>query len=329
MSALFLLFKKNHMSKFTIAIHGGAGTILKSMLTPELEIRYNQGLQEALDAGYDVLKEQGTSLNAIVEAIKKLENNELFNAGRGAVFTNKGIHEMDACIMTGHDLDAGAVAGISNIKNPIELAKYVMLESGHVLLSGQGAKEFATSKGFEDIEDDYFFNQYRYDQWVEIRDSEFYQLDHKEDQLKGFPHEDKKFGTVGAVALDQHGHLAAGTSTGGMTNKRFGRIGDSPVPGSGTYANDRTCAVSCTGHGEYFLRAVVAYDVSCLMEYKGLSLQEACAVVVQDKLVKLGGEGGLIAVDAMGNYDLCFNSEGMYRGIRTSEGINKISIYKD
>lgn len=317
------------MSKFTIAIHGGAGTILKSMLTPELEIRYNQGLQEALDAGYDVLKEQGTSLNAIVEAIKKLENNELFNAGRGAVFTNKGIHEMDACIMTGHDLDAGAVAGISNIKNPIELAKYVMLESGHVLLSGQGAKEFATSKGFEDIEDDYFFNQYRYDQWVEIRDSEFYQLDHKEDQLKGFPHEDKKFGTVGAVALDQHGHLAAGTSTGGMTNKRFGRIGDSPVPGSGTYANDRTCAVSCTGHGEYFLRAVVAYDVSCLMEYKGLSLQEACAVVVQDKLVKLGGEGGLIAVDAMGNYDLCFNSEGMYRGIRTSEGINKISIYKD
>jgi beta-aspartyl-peptidase (threonine type) len=329
MSALFLLFKKNHMSKFTIAIHGGAGTILKSMLTPELEIRYNQGLQEALDAGYDVLKQQGTSLNAIVEAIKKLENNELFNAGRGAVFTNKGIHEMDACIMTGHDLDAGAVAGISNIKNPIELAKYVMLESGHVLLSGQGAKEFATSKGFEDIEDDYFFNQYRYDQWVEIRDSEFYQLDHKEDQLKGFPHEDKKFGTVGAVALDQHGHLAAGTSTGGMTNKRFGRIGDSPVPGSGTYANDRTCAVSCTGHGEYFLRAVVAYDVSCLMEYKGLSLQEACAVVVQDKLVKLGGEGGLIAVDAMGNYDLCFNSEGMYRGIRTSEGINKISIYKD
>ncbi len=317
------------MSKFTIAIHGGAGTILKSMLTPELEIRYNQGLQEALDAGYDVLKEQGTSLNAIVEAIKKLENNELFNAGRGAVFTNKGIHEMDACIMTGHDLDAGAVAGISNIKNPIELAKYVMLESGHVLLSGQGAKEFATSKGFEDIEDDYFFNQYRYDQWVEIRDSEFYQLDHKEDQLKGFPHEDKKFGTVGAVALDQHGHLAAGTSTGGMTNKRFGRIGDSPVPGSGTYANDRTCAVSCTGHGEYFLRAVVAYDVSCLMEYKGLSLREACAVVVQDKLVKLGGEGGLIAVDAMGNYDLCFNSEGMYRGIRTSEGINKISIYKD
>lgn len=317
------------MSKFTIAIHGGAGTILKSMLTPELEIRYNQGLQEALDAGYDVLKQQGTSLNAIVEAIKKLENNELFNAGRGAVFTNKGIHEMDACIMTGHDLDAGAVAGISNIKNPIELAKYVMLESGHVLLSGQGAKEFATSKGFEDIEDDYFFNQYRYDQWVEIRDSEFYQLDHKEDQLKGFPHEDKKFGTVGAVALDQHGHLAAGTSTGGMTNKRFGRIGDSPVPGSGTYANDRTCAVSCTGHGEYFLRAVVAYDVSCLMEYKGLSLQEACAVVVQDKLVKLGGEGGLIAVDAMGNYDLCFNSEGMYRGIRTSEGINKISIYKD
>lgn len=317
------------MSKFTIAIHGGAGTILKSMLTPELEIRYNQGLQEALDAGYDVLKQQGTSLNAIVEAIKKLENNELFNAGRGAVFTNKGIHEMDACIMTGHDLDAGAVAGISNIKNPIELAKYVMLESGHVLLSGQGAKEFATSKGFEDIEDDYFFNQYRYDQWVEIRDSEFYQLDHKEDQLKGFPHEDKKFGTVGAVALDQHGHLAAGTSTGGMTNKRFGRIGDSPVPGSGTYANDRTCAVSCTGHGEYFLRAVVAYDVSCLMEYKGLSLREACAVVVQDKLVKLGGEGGLIAVDAMGNYDLCFNSEGMYRGIRTSEGINKISIYKD
>ena len=316
------------MSKITLAIHGGAGTILKSTLTPELEIQYNSGLQDALDAGYSILENHGTSLDAVTASIKSLEDNELFNAGRGSVFTKKGINEMDAAIMDGSNLAAGAVAGVRNIKNPIVLAKEIMLHSGHVMLSGNGAKEFALNRGVEQAPDEYFFTKYRYDQWIEIRDSDYYQLDHKEDNLKGMPHEEKKFGTVGAVALDEYGHIAAGTSTGGMTNKRYGRIGDSPIPGSGTYANDATCAISCTGHGEYFLRAVVAYDVSCLMEYKGLSLKEACHIVVKEKLVKLGGEGGLIAVDAKGNYDLCFNSEGMYRGAKTSEGVNMVAIYK-
>lgn len=317
------------MGKITLAIHGGAGTILKSMLTPELEMKYNAGLQNALDAGYKILEQNGTSLDAVIASIKSLEDNELFNAGRGSVFTKKGINEMDAAIMDGSNLNAGAVAGVRNIKNPIVLAKEIMEHSGHVMLSGNGAKEFALNRGIEQAPDEYFFTKYRYDQWIEIRDSDYYQLDHKEDNLKGMPHEEKKFGTVGAVALDVHGHIAAGTSTGGMTNKRYGRIGDSPIPGSGTYANDKTCAISCTGHGEYFLRAVVAYDVSCLMEYKGASLHEACEIVVKDKLVKLGGEGGLIAVDALGNYDLCFNSEGMYRGARTSDGVNMVAIYKD
>lgn len=299
------------------------------MLTPELELAYKKGLQDALDAGYAVLEKSGTALDAVIASVSSLEDNELFNAGRGSVFTKKGINEMDAAIMDGSNLNAGAVAGVRNIKNPIVLAKEVMLHSGHVMLSGNGAKEFALNRGIEQAPDDYFFTKYRYDQWIEIRDSDFYQLDHKEDKLKGMPNTEKKFGTVGAVALDQYGHIAAGTSTGGMTNKRFGRIGDSPVPGSGTYANDATCAISCTGHGEYFLRAVVAYDVSCLMEYKGLSLHDACHTVVKEKLVALGGEGGLIAVDAKGNYELCFNSEGMYRGARNSDGVNLVAIYKD
>jgi beta-aspartyl-peptidase (threonine type) len=316
------------MSKFTIAIHGGAGTILQSMLTPQLEANYKQGLQNALDAGYEVLKQNGTSLDAVCEAIKSLEDNELFNAGKGAVFTNKGIHEMDASIMKGDTLEAGAVAGIQNIKNPILVARDVMQYSGHVLLSGEGAKEFALSRGYENMPNEYFYNQFRYDQWQEIKETDDFQLDHAKTEHKGFAHEEKKFGTVGAVALDMQGNLAAGTSTGGMTNKRFGRVGDTPIPGSGTYANNKTCAVSCTGHGEFFLRAVVAYDVSCLMEYKGFTLQQACDLVVNDKLVKLGGEGGLIAVDAQGNFELSYNSEGMYRGAKNSEGLNLVGIYK-
>jgi beta-aspartyl-peptidase (threonine type) len=316
------------MSKFTIAIHGGAGTILQSMLTPQLEANYKLGLQNALDAGYEVLKQNGTSLDAVCEAIKSLEDNELFNAGKGAVFTNKGIHEMDASIMKGDTLEAGAVAGIQNIKNPILVARDVMQYSGHVLLSGEGAKEFALSRGYENMPNEYFYNQFRYDQWQEIKETDDFQLDHTKVEHKGFAHEEKKFGTVGAVALDMQGNLAAGTSTGGMTNKRFGRVGDTPIPGSGTYANNKTCAVSCTGHGEFFLRAVVAYDVSCLMEYKGFTLQQACDLVVKDKLVKLGGEGGLIAVDAQGNFELSYNSEGMYRGAKNSEGLNLVGIYK-
>jgi beta-aspartyl-peptidase (threonine type) len=313
---------------FTLVIHGGAGNITPAILNKEQEALYTEGLKLALDNGYAILQKGGAALDAVVAAIATLEDNPLFNAGRGAVFTKKGLNEMDAAIMDGSNLAAGAIAGVRNIKNPITLAREVMLHSGHVFLSGNGAAEFALNQGIEMAPDEYFFNKARYDQWVEIRDSDFYQLDHKEDNLKGpMPVTDHKFGTVGAVACDMHGNIAGGTSTGGMTNKRFGRIGDSPVIGSGTYANNKTCAISCTGHGEYFLRAVVAYDVSCLMEYKGLSLQEACAVVIKDKLVKLGGEGGLIAVDAKGNYDFCFNSAGMYRGVKSSAGEEIVAFY--
>ena len=297
-------------------------------MSEQQEEEYNFGLKAALDSGTEVLKGGGSAVDAVVAAIMTLEDNPIFNAGRGSVFTKKGINEMDACIMDGKDLSAGAIAGVRNIKNPIVLAKEVMLHSGHVFLSGSGAAEFALKQGIEMATDEYLFNKMRYEQWLEIRDSDFYQLDHKEDNLKGTaPNPDHKFGTVGAVACDSNGNLAAGTSTGGMTNKRFGRIGDSPVVGSGTYANNSSCAISCTGHGEFFLRAVVAHDVSCLMEYKGLSLQEAGDVVVKDKLVKMGGEGGLIAVDAKGNFDFCFNSAGMYRGMRNSEGKEKIAFY--
>ncbi len=313
---------------FSLLIHGGAGNITPAIMNAEQEQQYSEGLKEALDNGYEVLSKGGASIDAVVAAIKILENNPLFNAGRGAVFTKKGLNEMDAALMDGSNLAAGSIAGVRNIKNPIVLAREVMLHSGHVLLSGSGAAEFALNQGIEMAPDDYFFNKARYDQWVEIRDTNYTQLDHKGDNLKGsIPATDYKFGTVGAVACDIHGNLAAGTSTGGMTNKRFGRIGDSPIIGAGTYANNKTCAISCTGHGELFLRAVVAYDVSCLMEYKGLSLQDACAVVIKDKLVKLGGEGGLIALDANGNYDFCFNSTGMYRGMRNSEGKEMVAFY--
>jgi L-asparaginase / beta-aspartyl-peptidase len=313
----------------TLAIHGGAGNIHTAMMTKEDEENYHNGLSAALDAGYKVLEGGGAALDAVAAAIVVLEDNPIFNSGRGSVFTKKGLHEMDAAVMEGKTLSAGAVAGVRNIKNPILLAKDVMLHSGHVFLSGKGAGEFAITRGMEFTPDEYFFNKLRYDQWVEIRDSDYYQLDHKEDNLKGVmaPNTDHKFGTVGAVACDVHGNLAGGTSTGGMTNKRFGRIGDSPVIGAGTYANNDTCAISCTGHGEFFLRAVVAHDVSCLMEYKGLSLQEACDKVIKDKLVKMGGEGGLIAVDATGNHCFSFNSAGMYRAMRNDKGNKEIAFY--
>jgi beta-aspartyl-peptidase (threonine type) len=312
----------------TLVIHGGAGNITPAIMSEEQEEQYRAGLKNALDTGYAILNGGGTSMDAVVAAICALEDEPLFNAGRGAVFTKKGLNEMDAAIMDGSNLMAGAVAGVRNIKNPIRLAREVMLHSGHVFLSGNGAAEFALAQGIEIMPVAYFFNKSRYDQWVEIRDSDFYQLDHKEDNLKGpLPNTDHKFGTVGAVACDAQGNIAGGTSTGGMTNKRFGRIGDSPVIGAGTYANNRTCAISCTGHGEYFLRAVVAHDVSCLMEYKGLSLHDACNTVIKNKLVKMGGEGGLIAVDAQGNYDFCFNSAGMYRAVRNNEGKEEVAFY--
>lgn len=307
------------MTNYSLAIHGGAGTILKSTMTPEKELAYTNALTDALRAGEAVLKKGGTSLDAVEQAIISLENNPLFNAGKGAVFTNDGKNEMDASIMNGKDLTAGAVAGVRNIKNPISLSRAVMEKSEHVLLAGTGAEAFAKSIGAEFADDAYFFTQQRFDQLQQAKESGTVIMDHTED---------KKFGTVGAVALDVHGNLAAGTSTGGMTNKKFGRAGDSPIIGAGTYANNKTCAISCTGHGEFFIRAVVAYDISCLMEYKGLSLKEACDVVVMDKLVKLGGEGGLIALDAKGNIELPFNSDGMYRGKLSSDSDIYIGIYR-
>lgn len=305
-------------NNFSIAIHGGAGTILRSTMTPELQAQYETGLRDALDAGYKILEAGGSSLDAVEAAVTMLEDFPLFNAGKGAVFNNVGGHEMDASIMYGNGLEAGAACGVSHVKNPVKLARAIMERSGHVILCGAGAEQFAKLQHLLTEDDAYFYTEHRYQQWQEALKEDRVQLDHS----------DKKFGTVGAVALDQHGNLAAATSTGGMTNKKFGRIGDSPVPGAGTYANNNTCAVSCTGHGELFLRCVVAYDISCLMEYKGLSLKEACNIVVYDKLVKIGGEGGLIAIDKSGNIEMPFNSEGMYRACRNSAGRNEVLIYK-
>ncbi len=316
------------MKKYSLAIHGGAGTILKEDMTPELEQAYRQGLQQALDAGFAILENGGTAVNAIKTAVINLEDNPLFNAGKGAVYTKKGINELDAAIMDGKTLEAGAIANVRNVKNPVELAEQVMLHSGHVFLSGKGANDFAIKQGIKLEPDEYFYTQLRYDQWREIRDSDLYMMDHKSDKMIEATKE-KKFGTVGAVACDSEGNLAAATSTGGMTNKQFGRIGDSPIIGIGTYANNKTCAISCTGHGEPFIRAVVAHDVSCLMEYKNMSLQSACEEVALKKLLKLNGEGGLIAVDAQGNTSLVFNCAGMYRAMKNSDGESLVAIYND
>ncbi|MEO5889665.1 MAG: isoaspartyl peptidase/L-asparaginase [Ferruginibacter sp.] len=315
------------MSKFTMVIHGGAGTILKADMTADLETAYTEGLHAALNAGYAVLEEGGSAVNAVKASLVILEDNVLFNAGRGSVFTKKGVQEMDAAIMDGETLDAGAVAGIRNVRNPIELATEVMQHSNHVFLSGKGANDFAIKQGIKLEPDEYFFSQFRYDQWKDIRDSDNYSLDHTHQRLEELM-KDKKFGTVGAVACDQKGNIAAATSTGGMTNKKYGRIGDSPMIGSGTYANNNTCAISCTGHGEMFIRAVAAYDVSAIMEYKNYSLQEAMDQVVNKKLVAIGGEGGMIGVDAAGNFALLFNSAGMYRGVRSSDGTDEVALYK-
>lgn len=313
------------MSTYGIAIHGGAGTILKSTMTAEKERAYTQALQDAIDKGDAILNIGGDAIDAVEVAIRSLENNPLFNAGKGAVFTNAGKHEMDACIMNGKDLTTGAVTGVSNIKNPISLSRAVMEKSEHVLLAGLGAMEFAEKINAEFEGDDYFFVQMRYDQLLQARESDTMILDHT---VNKFENGEKKFGTVGAVAIDIKGNLAAGTSTGGMTNKKYGRVGDSPMVGAGTYANNNTCAISCTGHGELFIRSVVAYDISCLIEYKGLTLKEACDIVVMDKLVKIGGEGGLIAIDKKGNIELPFNSEGMYRAKKSSNTETFIGIYK-
>jgi len=314
------------MQQITMVIHGGAGTIDREEMSAELEKAYLQGLQEALNAGYAVLEEGGPAINAVKTASVILEDNPLFNAGRGSVFTKKGLQEMDAAIMDGQTLQAGAVAGVRNVRNPIELAKEVLRNSDHVFLSGKGANDFAIKQGVKLEPDEYFFSQFRYDQWKAIRDSDNYTLDHTLYNLNDLG--EKKFGTIGAVACDINGNIAAATSTGGMTNKKYGRIGDSPVIGCGTYANNNTCAISCTGHGEIFIRAVAAYDVSALIAYKGLSLTDACDEVVLNKLVKMQGEGGLIGVDSKGNFAMVFNSAGMYRGVKSSDGANETGIYK-
>lgn len=290
-------------------MHGGAGTILRSSMSPEKEALYTGAITEAVLAGEKILQNKGHALDAIEAVVKLLEDNPLFNAGKGSVFTHEGKNEMDASIMDGKTLKAGAISGVRHIRNPITLARAVMEHTEHVFLSGGGAVDFAREMGIQIETDEYFFVQYRYDQLKKAREADTIVLDHT--AIKDI--EDKKFGTVGAVALDCYGNLAAATSTGGMTNKKHGRIGDSPIIGAGTYANNKTCAVSCTGHGEFFIRSVVAYDISCLMEYKGLTLKQACDFVVKDKLVKLGGEGGLVAIDSVGNIEMPFNTEGMYR----------------
>ncbi len=314
------------MSNITICIHGGAGTILKEDMTPELEKAYLDALQTALNAGYAVLEEGGTAVNAVKAAVVVLEDNVLFNAGKGSVFTKKGVQEMDAAIMSGIDLEAGAVSGVRSVRNPVVLANEVMLHSNHVFLSGKGANDFAIKQGIKLEPDEYFFSQFRYDQWKSLRDSDNYSLDHTHHHLDELMR-DKKFGTVGAVACDVNGNIAAATSTGGMTNKKYGRIGDSPVIGAGTYANNQTCAISCTGHGEPFIKAVAAHTVSCLMEYKGMTLQDAMEETVMHKLKNMDGEGGMIGVDVQGNFSMLFNSAGMYRGVKNDKGINEVAIY--
>lgn len=309
------------MNTFSIAIHGGAGTLVKGMMTPEKETAYKAALKQALDGGFDLLKNGGTALDAVETAVKLLEDNPLFNAGKGSVFTANGNHEMDASIMDGSNLKAGAVSLISGIKNPVSLARDVMQKSEHVFMAGEGAMNFAKQLGYTIENDDYFYDEFRHKQWLEIKNTDSFQLDHATKK-------ESKFGTVGAVACDSFGNIAAATSTGGMTNKKFGRVGDSPMIGAGNYANNKTCAVSCTGSGEYFIRSVVAYDVACLIEHKGLSLEEASSEVINKRILEIGGDGGLIAVDTKGNIAMPFNTEGMYRACKNSTGKEEIFIYK-
>lgn len=316
--------------EFAIVIHGGAGTILKENMSPEREAAYKAKLEEAIMVGHNILKNGGSSMEAVTKTINVMEDSPLFNAGKGAVFTNAETNELDASVMDGKTLNAGAVAGVTNIKNPIDLARLVMDNSEHVMLSGKGAESFAEEQGIEIVNPSYFFTESRFNSLQRIKDREKTELDHDaksayfDTELK-----DYKFGTVGCAALDKNGNLAAGTSTGGMTNKRWGRIGDAPIIGAGTYANNETCAVSSTGWGEYFIRAMVAHDISALMDYKGLSLEEAARIVIQEKVANLGGDGGIVAVDKDGNITMEFNTAGMYRASIKSNEALRIGIYKE
>ena len=296
--------------EWAIAIHGGAGSLTEDKMSPELEQQYRDALKEALDTGKKILRDGGSALDAVEMTVRVMEDNPLFNAGKGAVFTHEGKNELDASIMDGSNLGAGAVAAVTNIKNPISAARAVMTKSPHVMLCGAGASEFAREQGLEIVSPDYFFTQRRWDALQEILKKE-------------------KSGTVGCCALDIKGNLAAGTSTGGMSNKRYNRIGDTPVIGAGVYANNNTCAISATGHGEYFIRWTVAHDISALMEYKGLTLKEASELVIHDKLVKAGGSGGVIGVDSKGNIAMPFNTAGMFRAFATADGKDGVFIYKD
>jgi beta-aspartyl-peptidase (threonine type) len=311
--------------KIGLAIHGGAGTIERSKITPEREREYHAGLERALTAGYEILKRGGSSLDATEAAVRVLEDDPHFNAGKGSVFTSAGTNEMDAAIMDGKTLAAGAVASLKHIKNPISLARLVMEKSGHVLMDCEGAEAFAKKNGIELVNQKYFFTQERWDALQKIKAAE---KGRTSGAGKAFVITDQdRHGTVGAVALDQSGNLAAATSTGGTTNKRPGRVGDTPVIGAGTYANNATCAVSATGDGEYFIRATVGRDVSALMEYRGMSLKEAAQAAL-DKVAKLGGTGGLIAIDQQANVTLLFNTAGMYRGYVDLNGKFVIEIYR-
>ena len=305
---------------YALVIHGGAGTILKENMTDERAEAIRAAMNEAMDAGEKVLREGGSSADAVEATIWVLEDSPYFNAGRGAVFTNAGINEMDASFMTGQDQNAGAVGGVTTIKHPISAARAVLERSEHVLLSGKGANDFATEQGLEVVDPKYFFTQERYDALQRALDGE------KVEQEK--IDVDKKHGTVGCVALDKAGNLAAGTSTGGMTNKRYNRLGDSPLIGAGTYADNATCGVSCTGWGEYFIRYAVAYDVHARMAYGGASVQEAADAVIHKTLVEKGGTGGLIALDAQGNVAMPFNTPGMYRGYLKAGGEREIEFYE-
>jgi beta-aspartyl-peptidase (threonine type) len=296
--------------EWAIVIHGGAGVIVRDKMTPEADKEYREKLTEALETGKKILSEGGTALDAVEKTIRVMEDSPLFNAGKGAVFAHSGKNELDAAIMDGSNLGAGAVAGVTDIRNPITAARTVMTKSAHVMLSGAGASEFAKEQGLEIVPPEYFYVEKRYKELLEAL---------KKDKL----------GTVGCVALDKAGNLAAGTSTGGMTNKKYNRIGDAPIIGAGTYANNATCAVSATGHGEYFIRWTVAHDISALMEYKGLSVKEASELVVMGKLVKAGGTGGVICVDKSGNIAMTFNSRGMFRGYATADGKQGVAIYDD
>ena len=316
--------------KIVLVIHGGAGTILKKNMTSEKEKAYRDALTVSLTKGYEVIQRGGESENAVIEAIKVMEDSPLFNAGKGAVFTHEGKNELDASLMIGHTMQAGAVAGVTTIKNPILVAKAVLQNSAHVMMIGKGAEEFAEKQGLEIVAPSYFKTEERWKSLQKVleKDKEKTELDHdtKTQAYVPFNFVDEKFGTVGAVALDHQGHISAGTSTGGMTNKRFGRVGDSPIIGAGTYAN-KEVGVSSTGWGEYFIKAVAAYDVAALMNYKNLSSKQAGEEVIK-KIGQLGGDGGMIILDKNGQASFPFNTAGMYRGSITQSGKITIEIYQ-